>query len=91
MYIESIKYETILDKYEIIELKVRGSKKLREKFFNDIQDNFDLAHDECDESLSMLTMTFDKVPKKQTINKIKNFFKNWQEEIEWDNNREMKK
>lgn len=84
MYIESVKYEKILDKYEIIELKVRGKKELREKLFHDIQDNFDLAQDEWDESLGMLTMTFDKKPKEQTLNMIKSYTNEWIEE-QYDN------
>lgn len=77
MYIESIKYEKLLDKYDIIELKVRGKEETLHEFFSDIQEQFDLAHDEWDKSLGMLTMTFDKKPKEQTLNMIKAFTKNY--------------
>lgn len=80
MRIESIKnetLETITGKYEIVELKVRGKKEYREEFFNYIQDIFDLASDDWDESLSMLTMTFDKKPKEQTVATIRQQTDSW--------------
>lgn len=80
IYIENIKNETIeIDgvKHEIVELKVRGKEKYLTQLFNDIQDEFDLAHDDWDKSLSMLTMTFDKKPREQTANLIKRFTKDY--------------
>lgn len=81
MHIQSIKYETILEMHEIIELKVRGKEKILQQFFSDVQNVFDLAHDEWDKSLSMLTMTFDKKPKEQTLNMIKSFTKDYIENL----------
>lgn len=79
MYIQSIKNELLLGKHEIIELKVRGKEKVLQQFFLDIQDTFDLAHDDWDESLKMLTMTFDKKPKEQTLNMVKLFTRDYLE------------
>lgn len=81
MFIESIKNELLQDKFEIIELKVRGKEDALHNFFSDIQNHFDLAHDEWDESLGMHTMTFDKKPKEQTLTLIKRFTKNYIEEM----------
>lgn len=47
---------------------MRGKQEILEKFFSVIQDGFDLAHDEWDKKLNMLTMTFDYKPKEQTMN-----------------------
>lgn len=81
MYIESIKNEHLLEKYEIIELKVRGKEEILQQFFADIQELFDLAQDDWDKSLSMLTMTFDKKPKEQTLNLIKSYTKDYIEQL----------
>lgn len=77
MYIESITNEVLLEKFKIIELKVRGEKEQLEKFSNAVQDHFDLAHDDWDDSLRMLTLTFDNQPKEQTLNMIKSFTKDY--------------
>lgn len=52
-----------------------------EQFFSDIQDIFDLAYDEWNDSLAMLTMTFDKKPKEQTLTRIKSFTKDYIENL----------
>lgn len=76
MRIESIRYDTV-DGFEIIELKVRGKEEFRDSLFRDIQEDFSLAHDETTESHAMLTMTFDKIPKKQTLAMIKSYVANY--------------
>ena len=81
MYIQSIENQRLNKQYDIIELKVRGEEDELNKFFSDIQDHFDLAHDEWDKSYAMLTMTFDKKPKEQTINMIKGYTKTYIEQL----------
>lgn len=79
MHIESVQnqiLDTSTGKYEIVELKVRGEKKNREEFFNYIQDVFDLASDEWDESFNMLTLTFDKT-KEQTVTAVRQQTTSW--------------
>lgn len=80
MRIESIKNELLLDKYPIIELKVRGKREELDAFFSDIQNNFDLAHDEWVSEYAMLVMTFDYKPKEQTMTMIKRYTKDYIEE-----------
>lgn len=82
MYIESIRYEVILDKYKIIALSVRGKEKILEQFCSDIQDTFTMAHDEWYKPLSMLTMTFDVIPKEQTLTMIRKFTRDYIKDIE---------
>ena len=77
MRIESIQNEMLLDKYPIIELKVRGKEEELHNFFSDIQEHFDLANDEWTPEYAMLTMTFDYKVGEQTMTMIKNYTKNY--------------
>jgi len=77
MYIQEITNQTLLDKYPIIELKVRGTQTELERFACDIQDVFDLAHDDWEPSLNMLVMTFDYKKGEQTLNQIRTFTKDY--------------
>ncbi|PGK51885.1 hypothetical protein CN918_29275 [Priestia megaterium] len=77
MYIHSIENQKLLNQYDIVELKVRGKEDELQEFFSDIQDEFDLAHDEWTKRLGMLTMTFDKKPKIQTLRLIQRYTKDY--------------
>lgn len=81
MHIESIKNQKI-DNFTIVELRLRGKKIELEKFFADIQEDFSLAHDEWSESSNALTMTFDSVPKVQTVNIIRQYTNSYIKELE---------
>ena len=77
MHIQSIENELLLNQHPIITVKVRGKKEELDHLMSDIQDHFDLAHDEWTPELAMLTMTFDYKKGEQTLTQIKRFIKGY--------------